>query len=154
MLRSPAVLDPILTQEMRKHPAWSCWCDLVALFTFLQKREFDVTDIERIDDMQLAYTASFDRVPEFRGLARPKHHFLTHLAASIWRHGPPCEYWCFGFEAFNKVMKAGGRVSNGKNTVRDVMEYWSLSTARAMQRAQDEDLVSSSEHVVKRVRHV
>jgi hypothetical protein len=127
---------------MCQHPAWKSWLKLVALFTFLQKREFSMEDIERLDDMQLDYMDAFDQVPEYVGLKRPKHHFLSHVSLDIYRHGPPSEYWCFGFESFNKTMKAGARLSNCKHIVRDVMEYWSVLSARDMQIRAQRGLVS------------
>ena len=30
-------------------------------------------------------------------------------------YGPPRGYWCFGFESFNKVIKAGSARTNWKN---------------------------------------
>ena len=64
-------------------------------------------ELERIDDLQLQHSALFDAVWEYNGLKRPKHHFVTHLPQEIWRYGPPREYWCFGFEGFNRVIDQG-----------------------------------------------
>ena len=40
--------------------------------------------------------------------------------------------WCFGFEAFNKVMKAGAQLSNFRCPALSVMKYWSLRSARVL----------------------
>ena len=88
-------------------------------------------------------------MPEYSGLKRPKHHFLTHLAPDAWRFGPPRGYWCFGFEAFNKVMKAGARLSNKKNTVEAVMAYWSMQHARDMVRRSERAYEREREHVTQ-----
>jgi hypothetical protein len=73
-------------------------------------------------------------VPEYIGLRRPKHHFLSHLAVDAWRYGPPRGFWCFGFESFNKVLKKGVRRANFKNESVGCMRYWSMYAARAYAR--------------------
>lgn len=133
-LHSLDILDPLLTDEMRQHPAWKCWVTLVDLFALAVQHELHVDDIKRIDDLVLAHSAAFDAVPEYRGLKRPKHHFLSHLAIDLWRFGPPRGYWCFGFEGFNRVIKKGAQSSNWKSTTVSVMRYWSARSARALMR--------------------
>tara|TARA_B110001452_G_C14982603_1_gene343459 strand:+ start:140 stop:553 length:414 start_codon:yes stop_codon:yes gene_type:complete len=137
-LRSIEILTPILTPEMRRHPAWRSWCKLVELYTLVIKHELTVAEIERIDDLQVKHSAMFDAVWEYNGLKRPKHHFLTHLAQDAWRYGPPREYWCFGFEAFNRVIKAGARRSNWRDTTMSIARYWSMRSATALDRCERE----------------
>ena len=132
LLRSVAILEPLLSQEMKEHPAWLSWVTLCALFSKVVKHSLKVSEIEEIDDLQLQHSAAFDAVPEYNGLKRPKHHFAAHLAGDIWRYGPPRGYWCFGFEAFNKVMKAGAQLSNFRCPALSVMKYWSLRSARVL----------------------
>ena len=79
--------------------------------------------------LQLKHSALFDQVSEYSGLKRPKHHFLSHLALDTWRYGPPRGYWCFGFESFNKVIKAGSARTNWKNESVGIMQYWSMRSA-------------------------
>jgi hypothetical protein len=124
------ILNPLLTDAMRRHPAWLCWLKLVELHSVVIQHKLKVSDIERIDDLVLEHSQLFDRVPEYNGLKRPKHHFLTHLAMDIWRYGPPRGYWCFGFEGFNKVIKRGARSSNWKDPTMSVMRYWSCRSVR------------------------
>ena len=83
-----------------------------------------------LDDMVLEHSALFDKVPEYNGLKRPKHHFLCHLALDIWRFGPPRGYWCFGFEHFNQLIKRAAQSSNWKSTTVSIMRYWSAYSAR------------------------
>ena len=116
---------------MRRHPAWLCWLKLVELHSVVIQHKLKVSDIERIDDLVVEHSQLFDLVPEYNGLKRPKHHFLTHLAMDIWRYGPPRGYWCFGFEGFNKVIKRGARSSNWKDPTMSVMRYWSCRSARS-----------------------
>lgn len=126
---SIAVLSPILTPQMRAHPAWRSWTKLVELFTLTIKHSLTLAEIERIDDLQLEHSKCFDEVWEYKGLKRPKHHFLVHMAHDIWRYGPPREYWCFGFEGFNRLIKQGARRSNYRDTTMSIMRYWSLWSA-------------------------
>ena len=119
---------------MRAHPAWASWVKLVELYTVVVQHKLEVSDVQLIDDLQVEYTALFDQVPQYVGLKRPKHHFLTHLASDVWRYGPPRGYWCFGFEAFNKVIKAGAKRSGFKHESLTIMQYWSMKSARAIVR--------------------
>ena len=91
-LHSPAILSPLLTEQMKVHPAWLCWLKLVELFALVVQHRLEVADIERIDDLVLEHSALFDAVPEYAGLKRPKHHFAQHLALDAWRFGPPRGY--------------------------------------------------------------
>ena len=96
------------------------------------KHELNVSDVTRLDGLQLEYTQLFELVPEYEGLFRPKHHFLAHLARDVWRFGPPRGYWCFGFESFNRVIKAGAQHSNWKRSSLSIMQYWSMQSARGL----------------------
>ena len=93
--------------------------------------------------MYPAYSEAFDAVAEYAGLKRPKHHFLAHLAQDIWLFGPPRGYWCFGYEAFNKVIKSGAQHTNFKNTTQSIMQYWDMRTAR--------DMIAEQQRVVQYV---
>ena len=115
---------------MLAHPAWSSWCKLVEVYSVAAQHELEVTDIELLDDLVLDHSNLFDQVPEYVGYKRPKHHFLSHLAVDAWRYGPPRGYWCFGFESFNKVVKAGCNHS-WKGETAACMRYWSMCSARA-----------------------
>ena len=129
-LHSFNILNPLLTNKMRADPAWRSWLKLVELFAYVVQHEIGCADIEVIDDLVLEHSAAFDAVPQYNGLKRPKHHFLSHLASDIWRYGPPRGYWCFGFEAFNRLIKRGAMRSNWKNTTLSIMQYWSARSAR------------------------
>lgn len=114
---------------MRRSPAWASWVSLVELWSVVVQSELKAADVERIDELQVKHSTLFDQVPEYNGLKRPKHHFLTHLAHDVWRYGPPRGYWCFGFEGFNKVIKAGSERTNWKNESVGIMRYWSMRSA-------------------------
>ena len=43
-----------------------------------------VDDVQRMDDLQCEHSRLFDRLPEYNGLKRPKHHFMTHLVWDVW----------------------------------------------------------------------
>lgn len=132
LLCSIKLLGPLLTPEMREHPAWASWCKLVQLWTLVVQHSLDVSDVARIDALQLEHSALFDKVPQYNGLKRPKHHFLSHLPLDVWRYGPPRGYWSFGFEHFNKVLKDGARRCHWKNESVSMMRYWSLWSARRL----------------------
>ena len=102
------------------------------LFAHTIQHSLKVEDIQRVDDLQLEHSALFDAVPQYAGMKRPKHHMLAHVAADIWRFGPPRGVWCFGFESFNKVFKAGAQRSNFKCPEVSIMEYWSMISARSL----------------------
>ena len=124
------MLEPLLNANQKAHPAWASWLKLVELFTLCVQHELEVSDIQRIDDLQVEHSELFDRVPEYAGLKRPKHHFLAHLATDIWLFGPPRGYWCFGFESMNQVIKAGAERSGFKRPSLSIMAYWSMRSAR------------------------
>ena len=100
----------------------------------LRQPKMHVSDIKCIDDLQLQHSAAFDAVPQYAGLKRPKHHFLTHAALDVWNFGPPRGYWCMGYEGFNKVIKAGANRSNYINESKSIMEYWSMRSGHEMTR--------------------
>ena len=135
-LHSVEVLEPLLTDAMRQHPAWASWVKLCELFAVCVQHEFHVDDIERIDDLQVEYIALFNAVPEYAGLYRPKHHFLSHLPHDLWLYGPFRGFWTFGFESFNKVIKKGASQSNWQREQLAVMQYWSMWSARQIVRKQ------------------
>ena len=131
-MQSVALLEPLLTEEMLTHPAWKCWVKHTEMFSLSLQHSFKADDIERLDDMVLAHAELFNKVPEYAGLKKPKHHFAQHLGPDIFQYGPPRGYWCFGFEGFNQVIKRAACRSNFKNEVVSVMQYWSVKSARAM----------------------
>ena len=109
------------------------WVKLVQLFTLTVQHKLKVSDIEHLDDYQVEHATLFAAVPEYAGLDRPKNHFLTqHVPGDVWRYGPPRGYWCFGFESFNKVLKAGAARSNWQRESLTIMRYWSLYHARQL----------------------
>jgi hypothetical protein len=118
---------------MRRHPAWRSWCKLVELFLLVVKHTLTVAEIKRIDDLQLEHSALFDDVWEYNGLKRPKHHFLTHMPGDAWLYGPPRGFWCFGFEAFNKVIKKGACRSNWRDTTMSIARYWSMRSMHMLE---------------------
>ena len=131
-LESVNIIDPLLNDELRMNPAWISWVKLAELFTLSVQHELHYDDIKGIDDLVLEHSRLFDEVPEYNGLKRPKHHFCSHLAMDVYRFGPPRGYWCFGYEAFNRIIKCGAKRSNWKNVTLSVMQYWSARSARIL----------------------
>jgi hypothetical protein len=122
---------------MQRSTAWLSWLKLVEVFATVCKPTMDIEDIERIDDLCLQHSRLFDKVPQYNGLKRPKHHLLQHVPGDVWRFGPPKGYWCFGFEAFNKVIKSGARASNFKDVTTSIMRYWQYRSARYLRDGHD-----------------
>lgn len=117
---------------MQRHPAWLSWLKLVEVFAFVCKPTFETGDIEKLDDLILNHSELFDLVPQYNGLKRLKHHLLVHMPGDLWRFGPPKGYWCFGFEGFNNIIKAGAEKSNFKDVTTSIMRYWQYRSARKL----------------------
>jgi hypothetical protein len=129
-VRSVTVIEPLLTDELRAHPAWLSWLKLVELFTLTIQHELSLDDIHRLDDLQIEHTQLFRAVPEYSHLVRPKHHYQTHLPLDAWLWGPPRGFWCFGFEAYNRIIKRGATRSNWMCECESIMRYSILWSAR------------------------
>ena len=54
--RSAQILEPILTAQMKAHPAWASWLKLVELFTYTLQMELKVDDVKVIDNLQLQHS--------------------------------------------------------------------------------------------------
>ena len=124
------LLAPILTPEMKAHPAWASWLKLVELYTLVTLHKLTLRQVRTVDDLQAEHSRLFDEVHEYRRLKRPKHHSLTHLAHEIWRFGPPRGYHSFGFEHMNSILRLGAQHSNLANEAEGIAAYWSMRQAR------------------------
>lgn len=86
-----------------------------------------------IDGLIIEEATLFLTVPEYHGYCyRPKKHFLLHVAQDVWNFGPIGGIWCFGFEAFNKVIKRLANMSNFHRTAYAIMNGWSWAVAHEM----------------------
>ena len=83
--RSPFILEPLLTPQMKAHPAWRSWLCLVRLFGVTVQHSISVADIELVDDLQLQHSAAFDAVAEYAGL-NPQAAQAPLLRAPRARH--------------------------------------------------------------------
>jgi hypothetical protein len=144
------MIEPVLTAEQRQRPSWTCWKKLVELYVACIQHEFTLADIKRVDDLVIQHSQLFDSVSAYCGFKRPKHHFMTHLAGDIYNYGPMREYWTFGFEGFNKVIKSAARRSNWRRESYDICKLWSLRAARWLHSARMSH-VSQSARVSVRV---
>jgi hypothetical protein len=129
-LHARQLLQPILSPRMIAHPAWASFCKLAEIWTVVVQHSIRVGDIQKLDALIVEHSALFDQVDEYAGMKRPKHHSMAHVPIDIWRYGPTRGYWCFGFEAFNKLLKRGAKRGNFKRTCVSVAQYWSLRSAR------------------------
>jgi hypothetical protein len=57
------LLNPLLTDEMRAHPAWRCWLKHVELIACALQHKFALTDVKTIDDLVVEHSGLFDQVP-------------------------------------------------------------------------------------------
>ena len=65
----------------------------------------------------------------------PLPHTLGGRRLEEWKYGPPRVFWCFGFEAFNRLIKKACNLSNYKNEVLTAMQFWSMRSARRLRKA-------------------
>jgi hypothetical protein len=77
--RSIGMMEPLLTLEQRKNPAWLSWLAHVELSNFCLQHEFRRSDVERAKVLVSKYRTAYSKVPEYAGWTKPKHHFLDHL---------------------------------------------------------------------------
>ena len=79
-LDSPSGRD--LVQRCRTEFVDAVSCALPAFLRESAVRRL-VSDVERLNDLQLEHSRLFDVVPEYAGLKRPKHHFMTHMTTAV-----------------------------------------------------------------------
>jgi len=106
----------------------------VRYFKELNRLNISRERVKVIDGLILEHQHLFLRVPEYRGLWKPKHHFAQHVAKDILRYGPPRHYWCMGFEAYNQLIKNLAGMSNFKSPLLSVARFWIGKSARNLQR--------------------
>ena len=102
-VHSPTLVDPILTDRGRKHPCWISWLAHVAVVQKALQHVFTDAEVDELTTLISAHEDAFDRVAEYVGLERPKHHFQKHLAKALRNYGPFRGFWCMPFESFIQV---------------------------------------------------
>ena len=97
---------PALAKRVRESPHWKSWEELVTLVRFVLRHRFsrstDPAEVQRLYD---SWMRSVEKVPQWRGYWKPKHHLGDHLSDALDEHGPFRAYWCMWGEAFLQYLK-------------------------------------------------
>ena len=86
--------------------------------------EIHAVDVMRLEAKIFHAQQTFDSIPEFEGLYKPKHHFLSHVCIHILRLGPMRGYWCYSFEGFHQRIKRICKNANLKNISARLVDFW------------------------------
>ena len=129
VMQSVTLVEPLLTEDGRSHPAWKSWLAHRALLAKCLQHAFTQGDVEQVQRLVQEYSDAFDAVPQYRGYERPKHHFLSHLPAALHRFGPFRGFWCMPWEAFLQLIKRMLECSNFRNVAYFICNFWSMMTA-------------------------
>ena len=100
VLNSVTVIEPLLTDAGREHPAWKAWLAHRAVVAKAIQHAYVVGDSKELDRLIERHCQLFELVEEYEGLERPKHHFQKHLPLALLRFGPLRGIWCMPWEAF------------------------------------------------------
>ena len=96
-------------------------------------KTFTLQSIIALDAAIAKYLRLYQKVPQFKGRMRPKHHFLTHTATDIINLGPPRRwFWCFGYEAKHQEVKRAAQASNFKDVIKSSARILSLQAAKSL----------------------
>ena len=95
-------------------------------------REFTYESVRELDKAISTHLRLYQRVPQYSGRLRPKHHFLTHTAMDILNFGPPRQFWCFGYEAKNQAVKRAANASNFRDVVKSAAKTLAMQAAKSI----------------------
>ena len=128
MMHSVTLVEPLLTAAGRAHTIWLSWLAHRSLLAKCLQHSFVRSDAARLQTLIEEYITAFDSVPNYAGLERPKHHFLTHLVAALLRFGPFRGFWCMPWDAFLQLIKRIISCSNYINPAYFIVNFWSMMT--------------------------
>jgi hypothetical protein len=97
------LVEPLLTEKGRAHPTWKSWLAHCAVVTKSLQHVYVDSEADELAVLIEAHEKAFGEVKEYKGLDRPKHHFLTHLPRALRNWGPFRGFWCMPFEGFLQV---------------------------------------------------
>ena len=129
-LASLELLQPLVTTT--SCPAWASWQALVEVVQRYTAREFTYESVRELDKAISTHLRLYQRVPQYSGRLRPKHHFLTHTAMDILNFGPPRQFWCFGYEAKNQAVKRAANASNFRDVVKSAAKTLAMQAAKSI----------------------
>jgi hypothetical protein len=129
-LHARALLEPLVVHDTC--PSYKAWLALVDVVKLYLANAFTLASINTLDDAITNFNRLYQRVPQFKGRMRPKHHFLIHTSTDIINFGPPHMYWCFAFEAKNQELKRAAAASNFKDVIKTTILTMSLKAAKSL----------------------
>ncbi len=129
-LHSLELLQPLVTTT--SSPAWASWQALVEVVQRYTASEFTYESVVALDKAIWTHLRLYQRVPQYSGRLRPKHHFLTHSAIDILNFGPPRQVWCFEYEAKNRAVKRAANASNFRDVVKSAAKTLALQAAKSI----------------------
>jgi hypothetical protein len=104
---------PALAQRVRESMHWKSWEELVTLVRFVLRHRFSRSkDPDTVQELYDSWMRSVERVPQWKGYWKPKHHLPDHLKDALIEHGPFRAYWCMWGEAFLQYLKRLFEVSH------------------------------------------
>ena len=128
-LHARALLEPLVVHDTC--PSYKAWLALLDVVELYLADTFTLASINALDDAITNFNRLYQKVVQFKGRMRPKHHFLTHTSTDIINFGPPRLYWCFAFEAKNQELKRAAATSNFKDVIKTVALTLSLKAAKS-----------------------
>ena len=105
-------------------PVWISWVKHIEYLDLLFAHEITAQELIELENKIFVAQQAFDTVREFKGLYKPKHHFLSHACIHIMRLGPMRGYWCYSFEGFHQRIKRICRNSNYKYVSGRLVDFW------------------------------
>ena len=83
------LFEPLLTNKIKKNPVWLSWVKHVEYVDMMLNRStYKLADVVALDMAVYESVELFNKVPEYKGFFKPKHHFASHASVNILRMGP------------------------------------------------------------------
>ena len=129
------LIEPMLTARARADPAWTSWLAMRELTLFCMRDAYESATMRaELTFLIKTHRDAFDKVPEYVGLERPKHHFLDHLGGALARFGPFRLYWCMPWEGNLKLVNQIVNMNNYKSVAASSLDFWSMRSALQLRR--------------------
>ena len=82
------LFEPLLTKEGLSHAAWASLKKHREVVVLVLSHAAYRSDGDLLDKLIDEHADLWEKVDEYKGFDRPKHHFQAHLRDALWRHGP------------------------------------------------------------------
>jgi hypothetical protein len=87
LVRSITLFEHLIPDKT--HPVWVSWVKHVEYVDLmLNKTEYTLADIVRLDMAVYEATKQFNKVQEYKGFFKPKQHLAAHASVNTLRMGP------------------------------------------------------------------